>query len=459
MFDLVIRGGTVVTPSGSIICDVGVRGEAIVELGNLSASEREIDARGKLVVPGGIDVHVHFTPTFEPGPGVPMRPDDFETGSLAAVAGGITTIGNMTHQRQGQTLREAIERDMAIARKDSVVDYVLHPVLNEPSPLALADISELAREGHTSLRLFMSFQQFDRHVDQYVDALRIAGRSGVLTMIHCEDGAMIRHLVRELVRQGRRAMRHYPDTRPPSTEIAAVERAIAFARATGAAVYLVHVSSAEAVEAVRRGRQHGARVYVETRPLYLYLTRQRFKEADAGKYVGNPPLREAADVEAIWEALASEEIQTVCSDHAPWTLDQKLDPALDVSTALPGVADLETLMPMLFSEGVVARRISLERFVELTSTNAAKLFGMFPRKGAVAVGADADLVVWDPQMRREVNGSAMLSRAGYSVYDGWIVQGWPSVTVSRGEVVFQNGELQTLPGRGRWVHCDPAPGC
>jgi dihydropyrimidinase len=190
---------------------------------------------------------------------------------------------------------------------------------------------------------------------------------------------------------------------------------------------------------------------VETRPLYLHLTRERFEEADAGKYAGAPPLREQPDRNALWGGLAAGEVDTVCSDHAPWTLADKLDPALDVVTARQGVADLETLMPMLFSEGVAAGRISLDRFVELTSASAARLFGLYPRKGAIAVGCDADLALWDPQVRRVVDGARMHSRAGYSVYDGWTVQGWPRFVMRRGQLLLADGSSLAQPGQGQWI--------
>jgi dihydropyrimidinase len=244
---------------------------------------------------------------------------------------------------------------------------------------------------------------------------------------------------------------YFPDARPVSAEVTAVDQAIELAAATGAPVYVVHLSSAAALDRCRRARAEGLPVYVETRPLYLHLTRERFTEPDAAKYVGAPPLRDRSDRDALWRGLATGEIDTVCSDHAPWTLSAKLDPALDVMTARQGVADLETLMPMLFSEGVVTGRLSLDRFVELTSANAARLFGLYPRKGVIAEGSDADLVLWDPQQRETIDGARMHSRAGYSVYDGWEVQGWPRFVLRRGQVVLTAGRPTVQPGQGRWV--------
>jgi dihydropyrimidinase len=451
MRDLVIRGGTVVTAGSAGKADVGVDGGTIVQVGGPQQGRREIDASGKYVLPGGVDVHVHFSPFKRPEPGAELQVDDFWTGSEAALAGGITTVGNMVHQWQGETLHGAIDRDMRAAKRDAAVDYILHPVLSDPTGDAVSEVAQLAAEGHATLKLFLIHEAFDRHVDRYLDAMHVAGAHGMLTLIHCEDGPLIRFLRRRLIAAGQTSARYYPDSRPDYTEAMATARAIAYARATGAPIYIVHLASAAALEECRRARAQGVAVYVETRPLYLYLTRERFSEPDGAKYVGNPPLRDAADVAAMWDGLRSGDVQCVCSDHAPWTLRQKLDPALDVSTLRAGVSDLETLMPMLFSAGVHTGRLSIEAFVALTSTNSAKLFGLYPQKGTIAPGADADLVVWDPAARRTVDGRTMYSKAGYTVYDGTEVCGWPVVTISRGDVLFEDGKMTAERGRGRWL--------
>jgi dihydropyrimidinase len=276
-----------------------------------------------------------------------------------------------------------------------------------------------------------------------------------MTLIHCEDGCIIGHLTERLVASGRLGADAYPASRPIFSEEVATTRAIGFAEAAEAPIYVVHLSSQAALEACHRARARGVPVYVETRPLYLYLTSERFNEAEGAKYVGNPPLRQPSDVEALWNGLWDGDIQTFCTDHAPWTLAEKLDPSLDVGSFRPGVADLETLLPMLFSAGVHQGRISLHRFVEVTSTNAARLFGLFPKKGTIAVGSDADLTIWDPTLTKAVDSGGMETRADYSPYDGWEVTGWPVMTISRGEIVYQNGEIVAAPGRGRLVRRGP----
>jgi dihydropyrimidinase len=449
--ELVVRGGTVVTAGGSGAADVGIAGGKVVQLGGSLRGRREIDASGALVLPGAIDMHVHLSPGAPPQPGVPAWADDFASGSRAAIAGGVTTIGNMTFPWAGQSLRAALDRDLAAAAGSAAVDYVLHPVLAEPSPAAVAEVPGLAADGHTSLKLFMVDPAFEEHGDQAVAAIAAAGRAGMLTLLHCEDGPLVRFAGAALVAAGQGGLASWGPSRPAFAERAAVDRAAAICEATGAPVYIVHLSSALALTSARRAQAAGLPVFVETRPVYLHLTGERLAEPDGGKYIGSPPLREPGDVAALWSGLADGSVHTLGSDHAPWVLADKTDPALDVTNARQGVADLETLLPMLFSAGVTTGRISLPRLVSLTSTAPARLFGLYPRKGTIAVGSDADLVVLDPQVRRVIDGRSMQSRAGYSVYDGMAVTGWPRYTVSRGEVVLDGGDLAAAPGRGQWL--------
>ncbi len=444
-----------VTAGSSAECDVGISGGRISQLGGSLRGRREIDAAGALVLPGGLDMHVHLSAPDAPQPGVPAWVDDFAAGSRAAIAGGVTTIGNMTFPRDGESLRQALDRDLAAAADGAAVDYVLHAVLTDPSAEAIAELPVLASQGHQSLKLFMMFPGFDTHADEMLAAIRIAGHSGTLTMLHCEDGALVRAASQRLLAEGRGGLANWAGSRPVLAERAAVERAVAICEATGSPIYIVHLSSQAALDSARRGQARGLPVFVETRPLYLYLTSELLREPDGAKYIGCPPLREPADVEAMWSGLADGSIHTLGSDHAPWSLQAKTDASLDVTTGRPGVADLETMLPMLFSAGVRTGRVSLSRFIELTSANPARLFGLYPRKGTIAVGSDADLVVLDPQLRRTIDGRSMQSNADYSVYDGQQVHGWPRFTVSRGDVVLADGEIVAKPGRGQWLRQGP----
>jgi dihydropyrimidinase len=455
--DLVIRGATVVTPGHQEIADVGVSDGQIVQVGGRMTGEGAVDAAGLLVLPGGIDAHVHLVSaalaeaTRQRGP---IWVDDFWTGSLAAFAGGITTVGNMTFALPGESMTDAVAREMAGAATEAAADYFLHPVLTQLTENTAEEIATLARNGHTSIKVFLSDPRFTAEMPDLTRAVAAAGRAGSLTLLHCEDAEILARTGAELIESGHGAVRHFPDSRPVAAEVAAIEQAVELARQTSAPVYVVHLSSAAALDECRRARAGGLPVYVETRPLYLHLTTERFAEPDGAKYVGAPPLRSQADRDALWRGLVAADIDTLCSDHAPWTLAAKLDPGLNVVTARQGVADLETLMPMLFSEGVVSGRISLDRFVELTSGNAARLFGLYPRKGAIAVGADADLVLWDGQVRKTIDGARMQSRSGYSVYDGWTVQGWPRSVLRRGQVVLRDGTSTARPGQGVWLRRD-----
>jgi dihydropyrimidinase len=423
----------------------------VVQLGGSLRGRRVIDASGALVLPGGIDMHVHLSLPSAPVPGKPSWVDDFASGSRAAIAGGVTTVGNMTFPWDGQSLPEAIARDLAAAAGGAAVDYVLHPVLMSPTPAAVAELPGLAADGHASVKLFMTSPAFESRMDEVISAIQVAGRSGMLTLLHCEDGALVRFAGSQLLAQDRGSVENWALSRPDAAERAAVERAVAICEVTGSPVYIVHLSSAAALESARRGQARGLPVFVETRPLYLYLTSAVLAEPQAGKYIGSPPLRQSADVEVMWSAVADGSVHTLGSDHAPWSLEAKTDSSLTVVTARQGVADLETMLPMLFSEGVRTGRISLGRFVSLISTSPARLFGLFPRKGTIAVGSDADLIVFDPQRHRLIDGAAMQSRAGYSAYDGWDVYGWPRFTISRGEVVLEDDQVIAPPGRGEWL--------
>jgi dihydropyrimidinase len=297
----------------------------------------------------------------------------------------------------------------------------------------------------------MSFPTFDDNVEFYLRATQIAGAHDLVTLIHCEDYPLIELATRDLVAQGRTSIQNYPDSRPILSELVATQRAIAFAEATGATVYIVHLSSARAMAACAEAQSRGVPVLVETRPLYLHLTAERFEGADAGKYVGQPPLRYPSDVAALWAALQQGTLHTVCTDHAPWGLSDKLDPAHTIQDVRPGTENLQVMLPMLYSEGVRTGRISLARFVEVTSTNVAKIFGLYPRKGALLPGSDADLVIFDPELTRTINAGMLKSNADYSVFDGWEVTGWPVTTIRRGEVIFRDDEIVAQPGSGQLV--------
>jgi dihydropyrimidinase len=447
---LLVRGGRVVTAEGRSVEDVRVRDGAIVELGpDLTLEgERVIDAGGLLVLPGGIDPHAHLTQG-EDTPAQYLFADHLASGSDAALAGGITTIGNMTYPGQGVTLQEGIARDEKFIRRDAIADIMLHPVLTDPSELDAERLQEMVEAGHTSIKIFMVIPSFDQYLKDYVRVMRQAGEAGMMSVVHCEDPAIIAEATRTLVEEGRSSLRYYAGSRPLLAETIATRRAIAYCETTGAPIYVVHLSAAEPLRICRDAQRRGLPVYVETRPLYLHFTSERFQEPDGPLFVGQPPLRESADVEALWRGLEDGSVHTLGSDTVAWSREQKMDPSLDIEDLRPGVPGLQEMHPVLFSEGVVKGRFSLERFVELTSTNSAKLFGLYPRKGTIAVDSDADITIWDPNETRRIELQDMLSRAGFSLFEGWEVTGWPLVTIRRGEVVYENGRVTAAAGSGQ----------
>jgi dihydropyrimidinase len=452
--DLVIRGGKIVGAAETAITDVGIANGTIAQIGGDLRAAREIDATGKLLLPGGVDAHVHLSVP----PGERAEPhwvDDFTSGSAAALAGGITTLGNMTFLADGELPLDGLEREGALARAQAIADVFLHPVLAHITPQALDQVAQLPGAGCNTIKIFMSSPRFDHQASGFVEAIRRAGAASMLTMIHCEDAALIEDATEQLVRQGRTALRHYPASRPDVAEVIATQRAVAIAEATGSPVYIVHLSSARALAVCADAQARGIPVYVETRPLYLHLTAERFLEQDGPKYLGQPPLREPRDVDALWHGLRQGTVHTVCTDHAPYSLAAKLDPTLSITRLRPGVENLQTLLPMLYSEGVRRGRLTLQRLVEVTASNAARLFGIYPRKGAIAVGSDADLVIFDPDRTRRVERAMLKSHCDYSPYEGWEVTGWPALTLRRGEIVFQDDQVTGVAGSGALLRRGP----
>ena len=449
--DVVIRNGEIVTASGSMGCtDIGIRDGIITQIRGELEGRREFDAVDKLILPGGVDAHVHLSIPGEEDV-TPSWVDNFTSGSAAALAGGITTLGNMTFPLPGETPLAALKREASMAQKQTIADLFLHPVIDQVTPEVLDDIPKLLDAGCNSIKFFTVFPWFDSQMRGYLEATRLAGANGLITLIHCEDYSIIEDATERLAREGKSTIRYYPESRPVISEVVATQKAVAFAEITGAPVYIVHLSSKRALEVCVEAQYRNVPVYVETRPLYLHLTAERFEDEDGAKYVGQPPLREQQDLDALWTGLSQGVVHTVCTDHAPWSLAAKLDPAHTITNVRPGVANLQTMLPMLYSEGVRSNRITLGRFVELTSTNAAKLFGLFPQKGTIAVGSDADLVIFDPNLTLTVNKSMLKSNADYSPFEGYQVTGWPVLTLRRGEIVFRNGDVVGQPGTGKIV--------
>lgn len=449
--DLLIHGGTVVTSEGSFAADILVRDGVIVELGRALTAPtgvRSIDASGLLVMPGGVDPHVHLGG---------RRADDYRTGSMAALAGGITTISNFAFPAQGQTLAEAVAREAALIEEQALADVILHAGINDPVTQQEQMSTLLAETGQASIKIFMVNASFDANIRAYLATMAAAGRAGILTMVHTEDGPILARAVEQLTAAGKTSLEHFPDSRPVLGEVVAMQRAVGMAEQTGSPIYAVHVSSARALRVAQDAQARGVTVFVETRPIYLHLTRERFDGPDRGLYVGQPPLREQRDQDALWDGLANGTIHVVGTDHVAYRREVKLDPSQTIARHRAGLNNLQVVRPMLYSEGVVTGRISAERFVAVTATNPARLFGLYPRKGSISVGSDADIVLWDAGRTRTIRDEDMFSGAGFSIYSGWEVTGWPTMTIRRGEVVFEDGEIRAEDGSGQLLRRSAGP--
>ncbi|HXJ22095.1 MAG TPA: amidohydrolase family protein [Polyangia bacterium] len=448
--DLVVRGGTVVTADGRQRADIGVADGRVAQIGGSMTGAREIDASDRFVLPGGVDPHVHLN-VESLDPSEPDWVDDYTSGSEAALAGGITTVGNMSYVLPWETIADRVRAESVLVARQAIADVFFHAVILIPSPQILAEVPPAVAAGQSSVKIFMCFPSFEAGARDFARIMRSAGEAGGMTLIHCEDLATIECCTAVLSARAQTAMSHFAESRPVESESIAVERAIAMCRATGAPTYIVHVSSAAALAACAAARAEGLPLFVETRPLYLYLTEDEYRRPDGPLFVAQPPLRRTADCEALWRGLTDGTIDTLASDHAPWTRALKLDPKLDVAHPRPGVAELDTMLPLFFTEAVTTERLSLERFVALTSTNAARLFGIYPRKGTIAVGSDADLVIWETGGRRPIRDADLFSRAAHTVYAGRELQAWPRTTIRRGEVVFDQGRILGRAGAGQVV--------
>ena len=448
--EIVIRGGEVFTDGALRTADVRIVGATIAEIGTgleaRDADTREIDASGLLVLPGGIDPHVHLGG---------IRMDDYTSGSRAALAGGITTISNFGGVADGETPAETLARALPEIQAQSIADVIFHPIVSDPASATVDSLAALVDAGQTTIKVFMVRPTFDARAPGFVHTMHAARETGVLMMMHCEDAAIVQITSERMVAEGRGSLAYFADARPVEAEEAATQRAVAMAEATGTPMYIVHLSSERALRVAEAAQQRGLPVYVETRPIYLHLTRERFDGPTPGLYIGQPPLRERSDLDALWDGIARGTVHVVATDHVAYTREQKLDPAQNVAQHRAGMSNLQVMLPMLYSDGVVDGRISLERFVEVTSSNPARLFGLHPRKGTIAAGSDADLVLWDPNETRTIRNEDMFSGSGYSIHAGREVTGWPQLTIRRGEVVYRDGEVSGAAGSGELVRREP----
>lgn len=460
-YDLVVRGGTIATAADVVRADLGVSGGRIVAIADrLANGGRSIDATGRLVLPGGIDAHCHLDQPQAPGlasAGAVMA-DGFRSGSISAAFGGTTTIVPFCVQHRGESLLAAAADYHRRADGQAVIDYSFHLIVSDPTPAVLGqELPALVRRGHTSLKVYMTYEAMRLTDRQLLDVFSTAREERALVMIHAENHDILTWMAEKLEALGRTAPKEHAASRPLPVEREATHRAVTLTEVAGVPLVIVHISGGEPLEEIRRARARGLTVIAETCPHYLLLTADHLDlpGMEGAKTMCSPPLRDADAQASLWRGIEDGTIDVFNSDHAPYRFDGegklragRSAPFRKVANGMPG---LETRMPVLFSEGVAKGRIDLQRFVALTATNNAKLYGLHPRKGTIAVGADADLVIWDPEKRVIIRNDDLHHNVDYTPFEGMEVQGWPETVLSRGEVIVDAGALRAAPGRGRFL--------
>ncbi len=453
-FDTIIANGTIATAVDTYSADLGISDGKISAIASSLPRDRGkkiINAKNKYVFPGGIDVHTHLDMPF----GGTVSSDDFDTGTRAALYGGTTTLIDFAIQGKGQTLRTAFDTWMKKADAKAHCDYGFHCIITDLPDARLDEMSAMVREGVPTFKLFMAYPGVLMLDDGSIfKALRATAKNGGMVCMHAENGSAIDVIVQQALAEGKTAPKYHALTRPTTAEAEAVSRAIALAEMAGAPLYIVHLSCNDALEKVREARDRGLPVYAETCPQYLYLSIENFDVPgfDGAKYVFTPPLREKWHLDKLWQGLKHDHLQVVSTDHCPFCYKEQKELGKGDFTKIPnGGPGIEHRMSLVYSGGVVAGRFSLNRFVEIVSTTPAKLFGLYPRKGAIAIGSDADLVVFDPKRKHTISAKTHHMRVDYSMFEGITVTGMPDVVLSRGRVVVEGEQFHGKPGSGNFL--------
>ncbi|MFN2328822.1 MAG: dihydropyrimidinase [Chromatocurvus sp.] len=455
--DLIVKNARIATASESFDGDIGIKDGRIVLLGQLDfPAARVIDAGGRLVTPGGVDAHCHLD---QPSTDGSVSADDFHSGSISAAFGGTTTIIPFALQMKGSGVRAAVEDYHGRAAGKAVVDYAFHLIISDPTPAVLRDeLPALIGEGYSHFKIYMTYADMKLSDRQILDVLALARREGALPMIHAENDDCIAWLTDLLEEAGKTAPKFHADSRPQIVEREAAHRAISLAELVGVPMLIVHVSSNAAMTQIQTAQNRGINIYAETCPQYLFLTADDLAKPgfEGAKCVCSPPPRSVEEQGHIWRGLKTGVFQVFSSDHSPFRYDDprgKKNAGENAPFRLVpnGVPGLETRLSLLMSEGVMTGRIDIHRFVELTSTNPAKLYGLFPRKGTIAPGADADLVIWNTERSFTLGNDMLHHNVDYTPYEGMQLNAWPELVMSRGEVIIENGQCHGTPGRGEFL--------
>lgn len=459
-FDVVIRNARVATASDTFMSDIGIRDGIIEQLGrNLGKGKKEIDAAGRTVTPGGVDGHCHLD---QPMPPPARMSDNFDTGTRSAACGGTTTVIPFAVQEKGHSLQSAVDDYHQRASGRAHVDYAFHLIVSDPTPDVLTrELPKLIAEGYSSFKIYMTYDDLKLNDGEILDVLDIAKKNHALVMVHAENADCIEWLTKRLEAAGHTAPRFHSHSRPMLVEREATHRAIALSELIDVPILIVHVSGREAVEQIRWARGHGLNIFAETCPQYLFLSAEDLggdHDYEGAKCVCSPPPRDKGNQEVIWNALTEGLFTVFSSDHAAFNYggtDGKHPEGKEVGFRyIPnGIPGLETRMPLLYSEGVLKGRITVNKFVELTSTNAAKAYGLHPRKGTIAIGADADLVIWD-EREITIHNNMLHHATDYTPYEGITLKAWPGMTLSAGEIVWDGKDFYPRSGQGRFLHCE-----
>ena len=447
-----IKNGRVITAVDDYTADLLIDGETISVIGKSldSAVDKVIDASGKFVIPGGIDPHTHMELPF----GGTQSSDDFFTGTRAAAFGGTTTIIDFAVQYKGESMIKAVDNWHVKAEGKCAIDYSFHLITTDFEDKNVEEMHTLMDEGITSFKLFMAYPGVFLVDDATIfRAMSAAGERGGLICMHAENGIVINEIIKRALEQGRTAPKWHALTRPTIAEAEGVHRAIAIAEMAESPVYIVHLSCTDALNKVREARDRGISAFAETCPQYLFRNLDDYGDGFEGaKYVFTPPLREKSNNAELWKGLKMDDLQVISTDHCPFCMKEQKELGKDDFSKIPnGAPGVENRMVLIYNGGVAENRISLNRFVELTSTAAAKMFGLFPRKGTIAVGSDADIVIFDPNAETTFGIQNEHMNVDYSAYEGWTVKGKVNTVIQRGKVVIENGAHLGNAGDGHFL--------
>jgi dihydropyrimidinase len=453
--DLVIKNGTVVTATESYQADIGVEGETIALIGRNLSGDEVIDATGMLVMPGGIDPHTHMELPFMGT----VAADDFRTGTIAAACGGTTTIIDFAIQGAGQTLQDALDIWLAKANDKVCIDFGLHIAIGAMDNERMEEMGDMVKEGVSSFKIFMAYKGSLMVDDETLfRSLVRAKEIGAMIAVHAENGDILNYLINKNLAEGNKEPIWHALSHPPEAEAEATHRAVVMAGMTGAPLYVVHMTSVGALEALKAGRSKGFKVFGETCPQYLMFSMEKYEEPDfeGAKFVMSPPLRAKGNSEALWRGLSSGDLQTVGTDHCPFNFVGQKDMGKDDFSKIPnGMPSVETRLPLLYHFGVNDGRFSVNRFVELVATEPARLFGLFPHKGTINIGADADIVLWDPNKEFRLSKDNLHMNVDHSPYEDVTVKGYPALVLQRGKVLVRDNQFVGKVGSGQFLKRNP----